>query len=161
MINLKLLNKIILQLVLFFLLSLFALAEENVDIWKSNENQDLEKSDEELIETEISSEDGLFQTIKPKENNILEDSNIKLENEIIYGLFDPQVNSLSTDMWINSDGNEVLEKLKKIEKIKLSKFAENILIKTLFTNSYAPKKNIKENFFFDYKTEWLIKKKKN
>ena len=160
MINLKLLNKIILQLVLFFLLSLFALAEENVDIWKSNENQDLEKSDEELIETEISSEDGLFQTIKPKENNILEDSNIKLENEIIYGLFDPQVNSLSTDMWINSDGNEVLEKLKKIEKIKLSKFAENILIKTLFTNSYAPKKNIKENFFFDYKTEWLIKKKK-
>ena len=83
MINLKLLNKIILQLVLFFLLSLFALAEENVDIWKSNENQDLEKSDEELIETEISSEDGLFQTIKPKENNILEDSGIFFQAKIL------------------------------------------------------------------------------
>ena len=54
----------------------------------------------------------------------------------------------------------LLEHLKRIEKINLSKDSEELLIKILFTNSYLPIKNINSSDFLDYKLEWLIKKDK-
>ena len=76
----------------------------------------------------------------------------------MYGLFDPEENNLSLEIWIESDGKILLEQLKRIETINLSKDSEELLFKILFTNSYLPVKNINSSDFLDYKLEWLIKK---
>ena len=83
------------------------------------------------------------------------------EKKNIFGLFDPEENNLTIDMWVNSDGKIILEKLNKINEIKLSKDTEDILFTALFTNSYSPEKNIEPLLFLDYKSKWLIKNKKN
>ena len=49
--------------------------------------------------------------------------------------------------------------LKRIEKIKLSRSAEDIFINTLMTYSYLPA-NMSEKDFLDIKINWLIKNKK-
>ena len=59
-------------------------------------------------------------------------------------------------MWINSDGNEIVSIFKRINEIKLSNDAKEILDIALLTNSYLPKKNISEDEFLNYKTDYLI-----
>ena len=50
-------------------------------------------------------------------------------------------------MWLNSDGNQILNIFKNINKINLSNDASEILDILLLTNSYYPDKNItKEQF---------------
>ena len=72
------------------------------------------------------------------------------------GLYDPSKHGLTIDMWINSDGNEIESVFKRINKIKLSNDAKEILDIALLTNSYFPKKNISEDEFLNYKTDYLI-----
>ena len=59
-------------------------------------------------------------------------------------------------MWFNSDGNEIVSIFNRINKIKLSNDAKEILDIALLTNSYFPKKNISEDKFLNYKTDYLI-----
>tara|TARA_Y100000741_G_C18251591_1_gene557483 strand:- start:169 stop:1917 length:1749 start_codon:yes stop_codon:yes gene_type:complete len=158
MINLKLLNKIIFQ---FLLLIVFLPihSEETVDIWKSDTNSELDKdtpSEQKVKKDNIS----IYKKVEPIKNSIEEDKNFDLEKKLLVGIFDPAENNLTIDMWKNSDGKIVMDQLKRIENINLSKDAENILYTVLFTNSYPPQKNISPNIFINYKSEWLIKKKK-
>ena len=64
-------------------------------------------------------------------------------------------------MWAKSDGNDVKEVLKRINKLKLSKLSENLLFKVLFTNAYPPKSNLNSEEFLKIKIDWLINKKRN
>ena len=157
--NLKLLNKIIFQfLILIIFLPVYA--EETVDIWKSDNS--LEKEIDILPTKEIEkNENSIFRNIKPIANSIEQEENLELEKKMVFGIFDPEENNLSINMWENSDGKIVMDQLKKIENINLSKDAEEILYTVLFTNSYPPQENINPNIFISYKSEWLIKKKKN
>ena len=50
--------------------------------------------------------------------------------------------------------------ISRINKLDLSETAENILMNTLFSYSYAPK-NLSEKEFLEIKTNWLIKNKKD
>ena len=63
-------------------------------------------------------------------------------------------------MWASSDGTEVKKILKRIDKIKLSDFSEDLLFEVLFTNSYPPKSNLNSEEFLKIKIEWLIKNKR-
>ena len=157
--NLRLLNKIFFHF--FFLISIVlpSYSEETVDIWKNDTVSEITEN-ETPLETEQKEESSLFETIKPLKNNIEEENNLEIQKNILAGLFDPQENNLDIDMWSNSDGQAVIRQLKKIDKIKLSEDAEDILFKTLFTNSYPPTKNIDPSIFINYKSEWLINKKK-
>ena len=157
--NLRLLNKIFFQF--FFLISIVlpSYSEETVDIWKNDTVSEITEN-ETSLQTEQKEESSLFETIKPLKNNIEEENNLEIQKNILAGLFDPQENNLDIDMWSNSDGQAVIRQLKKIDKIKLSEDAEDILFKTLFTNSYPPTKNIDPSIFINYKSEWLINKKK-
>ena len=73
------------------------------------------------------------------------------------GLFDPEKNDFNLNIWVPSEGNEVKKILKRINKIKLSQFSEDLLFKVLFTNSYPPRTNLSDDEFLDIKIDWLIK----
>ena len=131
-------------------------ANDPQDIWEknNNENNNKIKLNENLEEPDVK---------KIINNEILSDEKILQENNLsttkvrIVGLYDPYDNGLTIDMWSNSDGAEILNLLKKIDKINLSQDAKNILNISLLTNSYFPKKNISEKEFLDIKKKWLIK----
>ena len=159
---LKLLNKEILSIFIIISLSFInnlKAEDEPVDIW------DLEKEVEENSSSDIIEvNDGasinqeiLLNTIQSSniENTI--DSNPLEENIIkIVGLYDPEENGLDIDLWINSDGEEIKLILNNINKMSLSKDAQEILEIALLTNSYFPEKNITEEDFLNFKLNYLI-----
>ena len=153
-------KKFFLSLILFiFFTPLFS--EDSVDIWgkrnlkKSNnttkvKDTSLEKSVSKInISAEI-----------PKEIEV--NPNIsELNKNLAYGIFEPDENNLSLDMWANSEGTRIKDTIERINKIKLSSFAEEIFINTLFTIAKLPNQNMSDIEFMNYKLDWLIKNKKN
>ena len=63
-------------------------------------------------------------------------------------------------MWSKTDGKNIKKTISRLNKLKLSETAENILLNTLFSYSYAPE-NLSEKDFLDIKINWLIKNKKD
>jgi len=64
-------------------------------------------------------------------------------------------------MWVNSEGTRIKDTIDRINKIKLSSFAEEIFIKTLFTISKLPNQNMTDIEFVNYKLDWLINNNKD
>ncbi len=159
---LKLLNK---KSILFFLICLISISpviaeDKPIDIW------DIEKKENEVItETNISNENttnnsktSVFDLQSDKENNPIELDEDLLSKDIkIVGLYDPQENGLSIDMWANSDGKKLKNLFENIDKIDLSKDASEIMNVSLLTNAYYPSQNITEQEFLKFKTNFLIK----
>ncbi len=157
--------KILKQLSKFFLSTLlisnsFNLlnANEPVDIWNIEKKENEETNV--LIQTE-NNESNVIQGIKIDQqnekifvNDTLDASKIKLA-----GLYDPEENGLSIDMWSNSNGEDIKYILGNLKSKKLSNFSEKILEIALLTNSYIPNTNISPKEFLDFKFNYLIKKK--
>tara|TARA_Y100000590_G_scaffold255891_1_gene287405 strand:+ start:6289 stop:8025 length:1737 start_codon:yes stop_codon:yes gene_type:complete len=130
-----------------------------VDIWekkKSEEqpNNQIEDDENLTIDSPIISDDVNKIIIKIEEDKILD------QKESVIGIFDPEENNLSLDMWSQTDGEEIKKVLKRINKLKLSKLSEDLLFTVLFTNAYSPKKNLNPKEFTKIKVNWLIKKKR-
>ena len=159
---LKLLNKKNLSIILsfFFLFSLKVYSTEPVDIWNIDpkkiitENSTKEKVEEKTISTNSIYE---MQSEKKKKFEIQEDETLLSKKIEITGLYDPVENGLTIDMWSNSNGVQILDLLNKIQGIKLSNDAKEILKISLLTNSYFPKQNISNEQFLELKLDWLIK----
>ena len=159
MISLSHLNKSIL-FAIFFIILIFNTAfgeDEPADIWKDkkNQNEQNNESDNEkdiTIESPIISEDVNKIIIKIDDNKI-EDS-----TRSVVGIFDPEENNFNLNMWLNSDGKDIKNVLKRINKLKLSKLSEDLLFKILFTNAYSPKINLNSEEFLKIKINWLIEK---
>tara|TARA_B100000767_G_scaffold229996_1_gene220898 strand:- start:239 stop:1696 length:1458 start_codon:yes stop_codon:yes gene_type:complete len=60
-------------------------------------------------------------------------------------------------MWSNSNGDQILNILKRIDKINLSQDATEILNILLLTNAHYPESNITKEQFREIKSNWLIK----
>tara|TARA_B110000027_G_scaffold89355_1_gene94554 strand:+ start:205 stop:1836 length:1632 start_codon:yes stop_codon:yes gene_type:complete len=159
--NLKLLNKKYLSITLFYLFfGLAAQSQEPIDIWnienkKDNESIDVIDSNEEknVIQNNIYK----MQSQKEDEPNIEEDQTL-LSNKIkIVGLYDPAENGLDINMWSKSNGDQILNIFKRINKMELSKDASEILNILLLTNAHYPEVNISKNQFLEIKSNWLIK----
>ena len=155
--------KILKQLSKFFLFTFLLInpvsANEPVDIWNI-EKKDTEEN-EILIENTNDDENKIIQGIKIEQqnekilvNNALGASEIKLA-----GLYDPEENGLSIDMWSNSNGEDIKYVLNNITTKELSKFSEKVLEIALLTNSYIPNNNISPKEFLDFKFNYLKKKK--
>ena len=157
--NSKLLNSLIFQLLLTIVFSIQLIAAESIDIWKGSSEIKIESAESNQINPDDEKK-SLFEERQIVKTNIFQENNEDLNFNKVYGLFDPEENNLSLEIWIESDGKILLEQLKRIETINLSKDSEELLIKILFTNSYLPVKNINSSDFLDYKLEWLIKKDK-
>ncbi len=161
MISLLHLNKLILYIVfsITFILSLALAEEEPANIWEENDNQSEQNtilSNEEgiKIESPIISEEENKNIITINEDEIEEDS------RSIVGIFDPEENNFNLNMWSKTDGEDVKKVLKRIDKLKLSRLSEDLLFQVLFTNAYAPLKNLDSEEFLKIKVNWLIKRKR-
>ncbi|WP_075483045.1 hypothetical protein [Candidatus Pelagibacter communis] len=145
---------IIFLLIFFFTSKTFS--NEPTDIWK------LEKEEEKTLE--IKSKD------KPKsikietqnsatsnKSEIITQENFTNTNDMIVGIYDPNENGLTIDMWQNSNEEKVYGIKKKINRMNLSDDANRLYQKILLTNAYPPNGNKEKKIFFDLKEEWLIK----
>jgi hypothetical protein len=159
--NLKLLNKNYLSIVLFYLFFGFAAqTQEPIDIWnieqkKTPESTDVIENDKEENVTQNSIYK--MQSQKDKKLNIEEDQPIALSKIKIVGLYDPAENGLDINMWSKSNGDQILNIFKRINKLDLSKDASEILDILLLTNAHYPKINISKDQFLQLKSDWLIK----
>ena len=159
----KLLNlnkKLLILVSLFFFFTPLA-SEDSVDIWKK-ENIKINKDKNKIINN---APDNVKSKIKitqdPVEAANINSSNLDINSKLVYGIFDPEENNLTIDMWANSEGTSVKDTIERINKIKLSSFAEEIFVNTLFTIAKLPGQNMTDAEFIDYKFNWLIKNKKN
>ena len=160
----KLLNKKNLLFFIFFLNFSNSVATEPVDIWnidktknKSEQtNQSTTSTTEEISEKTISIYDLNNQNANSQNEVLLE---TKLEDKnLLYGLYDPDENNLSIEMWNSTDGIEIKNIFNKIDSKKLSKDALDILEVALLTNSNTPIKNINKKEYYDIQKKFLIKK---
>jgi len=154
----KLLNKKYLSIILIIsFLGFSAQSQEPVDIW----NVETKKNTEETvaIEKNDTSKNSIYemQSKKIDQLEIKEDQTLISKEIQIVGLYDPEKYGLDINMWSNSNGDEILNILKRINKIKLSKDASGILDILLLTNAYFPETNITKKQFLEIKSNWLIK----
>ena len=127
-----------------------------VDIWENKEKKNNINKDQEtiIINSPIILED------EEETSGDISEQKISDQTEKLIGIIDPEENDFNLSMWSSSDGNEIKSTFKRINKLKLSKFSEDLLFKVLFTNSYAPKSNLTLNEFNKIKIDWLIKNKR-
>ena len=87
--------------------------------------------------------------------NIEQDEKIESNQLKLVGLYDPAENDLNLNMWEFSDGEKIIKIVKKLQKIQLSKDAQNIYKKLLLTNAFPENINFEE--FVELKINWLLK----
>jgi len=153
------LNKKILSLFFLFSLSTPLLSEDSVDIWgKKNLNKKPTINNAVIVpEKEI-----LKTLVKTEAPSIVEidTKTISIKKKSMYGIFEPAENNLTLDMWANSEGTKIKDTIERINKIKLSSYAEEIFVNTLFTISDLPQKNMTDKEFINYKLDWLTDNQK-
>ena len=157
---LKLLNNKNFFLISILFLSFFtqlSFADNSVDIWNI-ENSDQKKEINTQNNTTEENLNSIYKTNSQKKitNIISEERDITAKEINIVGIYDPSDNDLSINMWSYSDGKKILELIRKIKKINLSKDANEILEIILLTNTYYPQKNITKAEFLNSKSDWLI-----
>jgi len=144
-----------------FYFSAIATGEEAIDIWNKKEDKTEEKV---LHKNNISQErkiDFSKIEVKEKKQEIKISDNENTDPEIkLVGLYEPQKNDLNLDMWSSTDGDIIKDTLARIDKIKLSKFSEEIFVNTILTYSYPPKNKFSQDEFLKLKLNWLIKNNK-
>ena len=159
--NLKLLNKKYLFVILYCLFfGLAAQSQEPIDIWnieekKTNENTGVIESNEEKDVTQNSIYK--MQSQKDSEPNIEEDQTLVSNKVKIVGLYYPAENGLDINMWSKSNGDQILNIFKRIDKMNLSEDASEILNILFLTNAHYPEINISKDQFLKLKSDWLIK----
>ena len=161
-------NKKIVIFFFIFLLNTNSIAEDQpIDIWntdkkKIEENQSSEKNTiEENDSKKKLFESDIYKMQSDKNNNTIElDQDLSSKELKIFGLYDPEEYSLDINMWINSDGDQLRNLFTKLNKIKLSDDAVELVEITILTNAYYPKKNITEQEFLKFKSDLMIKNSK-
>tara|TARA_Y100000590_G_scaffold420697_1_gene523682 strand:+ start:646 stop:2406 length:1761 start_codon:yes stop_codon:yes gene_type:complete len=158
----KLLNsssKFFIYFLIAFFFNSFAIGEEKpIDIWAT---QDSSKNKEESKKSKNLQEKPKINLPKLEEKKIEEITISQTKNmpdEVkLVGLYEPEKNDFNLNMWSNTDGDTIKKTFKRIEKIKLSKFSEDIFINTIFTYSYPPVGNLSSEDFLKLKINWLIR----
>ena len=152
------LNKSLYILTFLFALTFPVKTEEPIDIWKKdqkieNTNKKINTNDNEQPKINIEKRNN-FQN---NEIEISKDITDSIEEKPIYGIADPEDNNLSLDMWVKSDGKEIKDIFKRINKITLSNSAKELFTNIIVTYSYLPKNNMSDEEFLSLKINWLIK----
>ena len=159
--NSKLLNRKYFSIILFSLLCGFSVqSQEPVDIWNVEKKKTIEKIPEiKDLEKKNITQNHVYerQSQKTDKIDIQEDQIITSKEVKIVGLYDPAENGLDINMWSNSNGDQIKNIFKRINKIDLSQDATDILDILLLTNAYYPESNITKKQFLEIKSNWLIK----
>ena len=156
---LKLLSRnIFIFLFSYFLIISTSFANETVDIWNLENN----KKNNEIIKKKENLDNNNNQTTINNLNStnlisVEQDEKFNQDENNLVGLYDPDENDLTIDMWEKSDGDKITQIVEKIHKLNLSYDAKNIYNKLILTNSFPPKRNINTQDFINLKINWLIK----
>jgi hypothetical protein len=138
-------------------------SEEKIDIWNSKVKKQTTE-DKEKINKKNSQELNLdsIKTIELNQNIKIEDGslNANIKEGKVFGIYDPADNDFSLNMWSSTKAEDIKASLKRLEKVKLSKTAAQILERILLSFSYAPE-GMKEDEFADLKINWLIENKRS
>jgi len=159
--NLKLLSKNFLLVILFSLFFGFVTnSQEPVDIWEVGEKKPEENTN--LIEDEAEKnipQNTIYEMQSQKEGELsIEETQTLISKETkLVGIYDPAENGLDINMWSNSNGDQILNIFKRIDKLELSRDAVEILDILLLTNAHYPEMNISKEQFLEIKSKWLIK----
>ena len=163
---LKLLNKKYFSIIIVLLIGLSVHAEDQpADIWNI-EKKELEenssgkkvKKSSEDIEINENFDSNIYNMQTQKQiSSVNLDEKLVEQNIKIIGLYDPEDYDLDMNMWSNSDGDQLKNLFTKLNKMKLSKDAIEIINISLLTNAYHPQRNISEKEFLKFKSDWLIK----
>ena len=141
-------------IIIFFNSLLFS--EEKVDIWKNNKETSNEiKQIDEKISQETSNPPSSTRIKAADKIQIQEGSSIQLEEQKVYGIYDPANYDFNLNMWSTTKAADLRSSLKRLNKIELSKSSREILEAILFSFSYPPK-GMTEKEFVDLKINWLI-----
>ncbi len=160
MISLSHLNKLKEFTIFFTILFLNTVyAADPVDIWKKKENKN-EQVNRNSNEKNISLKSPILSDEIDKITIKIEEQEIDRSERTVIGIFDPEENNFSLNMWSESDGEDIKNILKRINKLKLSKLSEDLLFQILFTNAYPPKINLTSDEFLKIKIDWLIKNRR-
>ena len=161
--KLKSFNYFYCLLIIFFCFSPLK-SEDKIDIWNKKEKKNIIERNSQTNNKEESQKLNL-KSIK----NIELNQNIKIENTLIdknikdsriFGIYDPAENDFNLNMWSSTKAEDVKASLRRLDKIKLSKTANQILDRILLSFSYAPK-SMSEEEFADLKINWLIKNQRS
>ena len=159
--NLKLLSKNYFLVILFSLFFGFtANSQEPVDIWEVGEKKP--EGNTTPIEDEAEKnvpQNGIYEMQSQKEGELsIEETQTLISKEKkLVGIYDPAENGLDINMWSNSNGDQILNIFKRIDKLELSRDATEILDILLLTNAHYPEMNISKEQFLEIKSKWLIK----
>jgi hypothetical protein len=155
------LNKKIFLFFFLFTYSSTLFSEEGVDIWKKK-NLNRENNPIEIENTILTKKKSNINiNAQPSKEIQVSSNNLPININPVYGIYDPNKNNLFLDMWLNSEGTRVKDTLDRINKIKLSSFAEELFVNTLYTVSNLPERNMSDEEFINYKIDWLIKNNKD
>ncbi|MDC1196691.1 hypothetical protein N8007_01230 [Pelagibacteraceae bacterium] len=159
--NLKLLSKNYFLVILFSLFFGFvANSQEPVDIWAVGEKKPEENTTTIDVEAEKNiPQNGIYEMQSQKEGELsIEETQTLISKETkLVGIYDPAENGLDINMWSNSNGDQILNIFKRIDKLELSRDAVEILDILLLTNAHYPEMNISKEQFLEIKSKWLIK----
>ncbi len=155
---LKLLSNFIIFIIFLVILQPFKYlsANEPVDIW----NLDKKNIENKKVFENKEDTQSIYQ-LEPTDllnNDVIKDEDLINSDISLIGLYDPEIYSLSIDMWTNSDGKNIKSILDRINQESISRDANLILDIALLTNSYPPNKNINQEEFYDFKINYLKKK---
>jgi len=143
---------------LFIFLSFSPLSgEEEIDIWKNKNKQNLEDKNKKTI---INQEEKLSQEIV---KNKLTNSEITIENSLIEknkkieisGVYDPAEYNFNLNMWSATNAEDIRATISRLKKIKLSDTSNEILEKILLSFSFPPE-GMEIEEFAKIKIDWLI-----
>ena len=159
--NLKLLSKNYFLVILFSLFFGFVTnSQEPVDIWEVDEKKPKENTTLIVDETEKNiPQNSIYKMQSQKEEELsIEETQTLISKETkLVGIYDPAENGLDINMWSNSNGDQILNIFKRIDKLELSRDAVEILDILLLTNAHYPEMNISKEQFLEIKSKWLIK----
>ena len=134
-------------------------SEDEIDIWKNNKDkkQTIKNKDSNPISDSNKLKLRTIKTINPDQTIEIQSGafNKNIKNKV-FGIYDPEDSDFNLNMWSSTKAEDIKASLKRIEKIKLSRTATQILERILLSFSYAPE-DMKEDEFADIKINWLIK----
>jgi hypothetical protein len=138
-------------------------SEEQIDIWDKKEKKQSTENKKKINKKESQKLNlKSIQTIELNQNIQIENKPLdqnKKENKV-FGIYDPAENDFNLNMWSSTKAEEVKSSLKRIEKVKLSQTANQILERIILSFSYAPE-GMNGEEFVDLKINWLIKNQRS
>ncbi len=130
-------------------------SNEPVDIWNiekkeiNNEKKNIDNIDsQEDLKTNSDTANQLI--------SIEEEDQTSDEEKYLFGIYDPEENDFSLNMWELSSKEKIIQLTNKINKMKLSNDAKKIYSKLILTNAFMPN-SFSKNEFLKLKINWLIK----